>query len=237
MAGDDNGDVDFNAIVGELASNLGNVIDVNEVGNMAATLGMMMSGMGAVAELQRQGILDNDSDFGGVGANNALNNGIAALVAQMLADQQLPELLNAAAGAAVANGKSTRSPRDASNPGLNSEGLGIAELLNDIANNGAGEVNMPGINQLVGNFASVYAQVGNSKQGDASDVTNIVGNLAAGAQGGNIADTIGSVMASGGARSIAGALTDFVNGNDSANFSGIAQAIGIRNFMRSEEKQ
>ncbi|KAJ2819057.1 hypothetical protein GGI24_004907, partial [Coemansia furcata] len=99
MAGDDNGDVDFNAIVGELASNLGNVIDVNEVGNMAATLGMMMSGMGAVAELQRQGILDNDSDFGGVGANNALNNGIAALVAQMLADQQLPDLLNAAAGA------------------------------------------------------------------------------------------------------------------------------------------
>ncbi|KAJ2324171.1 hypothetical protein GGI00_005409, partial [Coemansia sp. RSA 2681] len=62
MAGDANGDVNFNAIVSELTSNLGNVIDINEVGSMAATLGIMMSGMGAVAELQRQGVLDNDVD-------------------------------------------------------------------------------------------------------------------------------------------------------------------------------
>ncbi|KAJ2887051.1 (ABC) transporter [Coemansia aciculifera] len=233
MAGDDNGDVDFNAIVLELTSNLGNVIDINEVGNMAATLGIMMSGMGAVAELQRQGVLDIDNDLGSIGASNALNNGLAALVGQMLADQRLPELLNSAA----LNGLPVRAPRDANGVGANLDGLGIAQLLNGIAINGAGDVNMPGLNQLVGNFASAYAQGGNSKQGDASNISNLVGSLAAGAQGGNIADTIGSVMGSGGVRNIAGALSDFVNGNDSANFTGIAQALGIRNFVRSDDKR
>ncbi|KAJ1671026.1 hypothetical protein GGF38_001108, partial [Coemansia sp. RSA 25] len=215
MAGDDNGDVNFNAIVSELTSNLGNVIDINEVGNMAATLGIMMSGMGAVAELQRQGVLDNDVDNG---ANNVLNSGIAALVGQMLADQRLPELLNGAASASGSNGLPLRASGGANNIGANLDGLGIAQLLNNIASNGeTGDANVLGLNQLVGNFASAYAQGGNSKQGDAGGISNLVNNIAAGAQGGNIADTIGSVMAGGGARSVAGALADFVNGNDSAN--------------------
>ncbi|KAJ2460697.1 (ABC) transporter [Coemansia sp. RSA 2424] len=235
MAGDANGDVNFNAIVSELTSNLGNVIDINEVGNMAATLGIMMSGMGAVVELQRQGVLDNDVDNG---ANNVLNSGIAALVGQMLADQRLPELLNGAASASGSNGLPLRASGGANNIGANLDGLGIAQLLNNIASNGeTGDANVLGLNQLVGNFASAYAQGGNSKQGDAGGISNLVNNIAAGAQGGNIADTIGSVMAGGGARSVAGALADFVNGNDSANISGIAQAIGIRNFLRTNDKK
>ncbi|KAJ2065542.1 (ABC) transporter [Coemansia sp. S155-1] len=237
MAGDDNGDVDFNAIVLELTSNLGNVIDINEVGNMAATLGIMMSGMGAVAELQRQGVLDIDNELGSIDANNALNNGLAALVGQLLADQRLPGLLNTAAGAAALNGMPARAPRDAGGVGTNLDGPGIAQLLNDIASNGAGDANMSGLNQLVGNFASAYAQGSNSNQGDVSNISNLVGNLAAGAQGGNIADTIGSVIGSNGVRSITSALSDFVNGNDSANFTGIAQALGIRNFVRSDDKR
>ncbi|KAJ2348544.1 hypothetical protein GGH92_002792 [Coemansia sp. RSA 2673] len=237
MAGDDNGDVDFNAIVLELTSNLGNVIDINEVGNMAATLGIMMSGMGAVAELQRQGVLDIDTELGSIDANNALNNGLAALVGQLLADQRLPGILNTAAGAAALNGMPARAPRDAGGVGTNLDGLGIAQLLNDIASNGAGDANMSGLNQLVGNFASAYAQGSNSNQGDVSNISNLVGNLASGAQGGNIADTIGSVIGSNGVRSITSALSDFVNGNDSANFTGIAQALGIRNFVRSDDKR
>ncbi|KAJ2489355.1 (ABC) transporter, partial [Coemansia sp. RSA 2050] len=239
MAGDDNGDVDFNAIVLELASNLGNVIDMNEVGNMATTLGVMMSGMGAVAELQRQGVLDLDNNIGGTGFNQELNSGIAVLVGQLLANQQLPELLSTAAGAAALNGVPVvGGPRDTDRVGINSDGLKLAELLSAYTNNGAGEANMPGLNQLVSSFASAYAQGSTPpKRNNADDIANLVGNIAAGAQGGNVAETIGGVMASGGARSIAGALSDFVNGNDSANFSGIAQAIGIRNFMRTDEKR
>ncbi|KAJ2698789.1 FAD-dependent urate hydroxylase [Coemansia sp. IMI 209128] len=238
MAGDDNGDVDFNAIVLELTNNLGNVIDMNEVGNMAATLGVMMSGMGAVAELQRQGVLDFDNNIDGTGFNQELNNGIAALVGQMLANQQLPELLNTAAGAAALNGvPPVGGPRDTNRVAADSDGLELAKLLNAYASNGAGEAGMPGLNQLVGNFASAYAQGGNTKQNSAGDISNLVENIAAGAQGGNIAEAIGGVVASGGVRSVAGALSDFVNGNDSANFSGIAQAIGIRNFMRTDEKK
>ncbi|KAJ2740733.1 (ABC) transporter, partial [Coemansia sp. BCRC 34301] len=235
MAGDDNGDVNFNAIVSELANNLGNVIDINEVGNMAATLGIMMSGMGAVAELQRQGVLENENDDG---ASNMLNSGIAALVGQMLADQSLPQLLNGATGPLAANGQSQRAVGNTNNIAANLQGLGIARLLNDIASNdGPVDANMLGLNQLVGNFASAYTQGSSTKQDNTESISNLVSNIAAGAQGGNIAETLGNVMAGGGARSVASALADFVNGNDSANFSGIAQAIGIRNFLRMDDKK
>ncbi|KAJ2901861.1 (ABC) transporter, partial [Coemansia aciculifera] len=233
MAGDDNGDVNFNAIVSELANNLGNVIDVNEVGNMAATFGLMMSGMGAVAELQRQGVLDNDNDNG-----DMLNSGIAALVGQMLADQNLPDLLSGADAALGSNGQPLRASGNANNIAANLNGLGIAQLLGDLANNGGtGDMSASGLNQLMGNFASAYAQGGTSNQGESGDISKLVSNIAGGAQGGNIAEAIGNVMAGGGARSVASALADFVNGNDSANFSGIAQAIGIRNFIRTDVKR
>ncbi|KAJ2846956.1 (ABC) transporter, partial [Coemansia brasiliensis] len=88
MAGDDDGNVDFGAIGVELASNLANVFDMNEVGSMATTLGLMLTGIGATNELQRR----NDANGGNVqnqAANLMLNNGIAALVGQVLSNQQL----------------------------------------------------------------------------------------------------------------------------------------------------
>ncbi|KAJ2177468.1 hypothetical protein GGF45_003263, partial [Coemansia sp. RSA 551] len=87
MEGDDNGNVDFGAIGMELATNLATVIDMNEVGTMATTLGLMLAGIGASNEIQRQNGMDSASQQ--VQATNfMLNNGIAALVGQMLNNQQ-----------------------------------------------------------------------------------------------------------------------------------------------------
>ncbi|KAJ2005303.1 hypothetical protein GGI04_002298 [Coemansia thaxteri] len=238
MSGDDNGDVDFNAIIAEIGSNLANVIDMNEVGNMAATMAIMMTGMNAVAELQRHGINEMGNEGGSVDTNNAINSGIAALVGQLLAEQNLPGLLDMA-GSTGPNKPQPRESKGRGGGGPPLDGLGIAQILNDIASNGAADVNMLGINQLVGNIANSYAQTGSpSRPEDASNLSNIINGLASGAPaGGSIADTIGNVVSSGGARNIAAALTDFMNGNDSANFSGIAQAIGIRNFLKTDDKK
>ncbi|KAI8318860.1 hypothetical protein GQ54DRAFT_320883 [Martensiomyces pterosporus] len=70
-------------------------------------------------------------------------------------------------------------------------------------------------------------------------LSDAIGNIVGSGQVGAIADTIGSLVNgnSSGTRNIASAVDDFLNGNDSADFEGIAQAIGIRNFFRTDEKK
>ncbi|KAJ1864810.1 (ABC) transporter [Coemansia sp. RSA 989] len=194
MAGDDNGNVDFGAIGVELASNLANVFDMNEVGSMATTLGLMLTGIGATNELQRR----SDANGGSAqdqAANLMLNNGIAALVGQVLSNQQL--------AARATNGNELHSfelPNAAQVQELLANGLSGADLIQGLTSI---ESHMPADSQ----------------------------------KGARLAKDTRPTTANGGTRNIASAMFDFVNGNDTANLAGVAQAFGIRNFFQTEEKK
>ncbi|KAJ1873072.1 hypothetical protein LPJ57_004985, partial [Coemansia sp. RSA 486] len=86
MAGDTQGNVDFGAIGIEVAQNLANVIDMNEVGNMATALGMMMSGIGVATEMQRQNSENRNAP--NKDQNTIINSGVAALLQQVLSNSQ-----------------------------------------------------------------------------------------------------------------------------------------------------
>ncbi|KAJ2454163.1 (ABC) transporter, partial [Coemansia sp. RSA 2336] len=199
MAGDDDGNVDFGAIGVELASNLANVFDMNEVGSMATTLGLMLTGIGATNELQRR----SDANGGSAqdqAANLMLNSGIAALVGQVLSNQQL------AAHAANNNDQhSFELPNAAQMQELLANGLSGADLIQGLTN--------------MQNHMPAESQKGASLPKNVRSAATE------------------STTANGGTRNIASAMFDFVNGNDTANLAGVAQAFGIRNFFQTEEKK
>ncbi|KAJ2200328.1 (ABC) transporter [Coemansia sp. RSA 522] len=214
MEGDDNGNVDFGAIGMELATNLATVIDMNEVGTMATTLGLMLAGIGASNEIQRQNGMDSASQQ--VQATNfMLNNGIAALVGQMLNNQQGELQTGAKSKMGDQNGPLGMSDM-ASLYGMLAEGL-------------TGDASNPDISNIVGSILNNNAR-------SSANTSNKQRLAVQPGKSDNIADAIDSVVGSESARSITGAMADFVNGNDTADLTGIAQAIGIRNFFRTEEK-
>ncbi|KAJ2533995.1 (ABC) transporter [Coemansia sp. RSA 1935] len=214
MEGDDNGNVDFGAIGMELATNLATVIDMNEVGTMATTLGLMLAGIGASNEIQRQNGMDSASQQ--VQATNfMLNNGIAALVGQMLNNQQGELQTGAKSKMGDQNGPLGMSDM-ASLYGMLAEGL-------------TGDASNPDISNIVGNILNNNAR-------SSANTSNKQRLAVQPGKSDTIADAIDSVVGSESARSITGAMADFVNGNDTADLTGIAQAIGIRNFFRTEEK-
>ncbi|KAJ1994546.1 (ABC) transporter [Coemansia spiralis] len=222
MAGDEDGNVNFGAIGMELANNLATVIDMNEVGSLATTLGFMLSGIGTAAELQK---LNGDTDASGKQGNQGLpnpvlNSGIAALLAQIMANQQ-------------SLGGGTAAP---DRQGIGAAGLNIAQLLNLVAGD---EGNGQNIQEIAHAMSGLLEQnVGltssASKKKDSSASRHSKSQEFG--QTGAIGDAISGIVGSSEVRNIANALTDFVNGNDSSNLSGVAQAIGIRNFFKTEEK-
>ncbi|KAJ2805857.1 FAD-dependent urate hydroxylase [Coemansia guatemalensis] len=223
MAGDDEGNVNFGAIGLELANNLANVIDMNEVGSMAATLGMMLSGLGAVNELQRQGNSGDDdrqnsAAVAAAAANIVLNNGLAALLGQ-----EMRGIDNNAGRAGTAPDTPDTAQLYkmlAGVAGAGTDANQLSKIVNDIMNP---------------DTQSTEKDAGkSSKDTDANTRTH---HGIHDSKPGSLANTIGSVISNGNARNIADAVADFVGGNDTSNITSIAQAVGIRNFFRTEEKK
>ncbi|KAJ2612786.1 (ABC) transporter [Coemansia sp. RSA 1365] len=220
MTGDDDGNVDFGAIGLELANNLANVIDMNEFGTMAATFGMMLSGLGAVNELQRQGNLaDNGSQnlAAAAAANIVLNNGLAALLGQETHENNF----NAGRSASMLD----RSDQ--------------SQLYNMLAGVAGGGANAKQLSEIVNGIINPNMQ--RSEKNTESTSKNINDNIQQhhsihSSMADSLATTIDSVMSNESARNVAGAVADLVGGNGSPNISSIAQAVGIRNFFRTEEK-
>ncbi|KAJ2480790.1 (ABC) transporter [Coemansia sp. RSA 2131] len=215
MEGDDNGNVDFGAIGMELATNLATVIDMNEVGTMATTLGLMLAGIGATNEIQWQNGMGAAGQQGQA-ANFMLNNGIAALVGQMLNNQQSELQTDAKSKTGDQNGLLGMSD--------------MANLYGMLAEGLTGDASNPDISNIVGSILNNNAK-------SSADTSNKQRLAVQPGKSDTIADAIDSVVGSESARSITGAMADFVNGNDTADLTGIAQAIGIRNFFRTEEKK
>ncbi|KAJ2078040.1 (ABC) transporter [Coemansia sp. RSA 988] len=223
MAGDDDGNVNFGAIGLELANNLANVIDMNEVGSLAATLGMMLSGLGTVNELQRQGNVgdedrQNSAAVAAAAANIVLNNGLAALLGQQ-------------AHSASSNiGSSDTTP----------DVLNTSQIYNMLAGVAGGGPDAKQLSELVNNIINPHTQIKGENTEEVGQVTAANSQANHGQHNnkpGSLANTIGSVITNGNARNIADAVADFVGGNDTSNISSIAQAVGIRNFFRTEEKK
>ncbi|KAJ1851985.1 (ABC) transporter [Coemansia sp. RSA 1822] len=215
MEGDDDGNVDFGAIGMELATNLATVIDMNEVGTMATTLGLMLAGIGATNEIQWQNGMGAAGQQGQA-ANFMLNNGIAALVGQMLNNQQSELQTGAKSKTGDQNGLLGMSD--------------MANLYGMLAEGLTGDASNPDISNIVGSILNNNAK-------SSADTSNKQRLAVQPGKSDTIADAIDSVVGSESARSITGAMADFVNGNDTADLTGIAQAIGIRNFFRTEEKK
>ncbi|KAJ2779065.1 (ABC) transporter [Coemansia javaensis] len=232
MAGDDDGNVNFGAIGLEVANNLANVIDMGEVGNMATTLGMMLSGLGAVNEIQRQsGMPGAGRQNPNAAANLILNNGLATLLGQVLSNQA-PERSQGPLSAAQLESLLL--------PGLGGGGGGGGGEESNILHNaiaaglGSGPDAQQIANLVSGMLGSSTVDAQDARLGSSSADQTAKGGAGAGA---GVAGILGGMMNGNGSRSIASAMADFVGGNDTANLSGIAQAIGIRNFFRTEDKK
>ncbi|KAJ1796041.1 (ABC) transporter [Coemansia sp. RSA 2399] len=220
MAGDESGNVDFGAIGFELANNLANVVDMNEVGSFATTFGLMMSGIGTAAEIQRQrgGASDLAALQNNVIPNPVLNSGISALIGQVLAAQQA--------------GSSGGSNYNAANNALNLDGLDMARLLESVAGGSGSAIDVDihnianVVDSLLGDVPTHNTKT-NAEAGSSKKAANVPGP----------SDSVSSSAdGKSGPRNAASALNDFINGNDTSNISDIAQAIGIRNFFKVEEK-
>ncbi|KAI7826786.1 hypothetical protein BX661DRAFT_224942 [Kickxella alabastrina] len=204
-----NGHVNFGAIGIEIANNLANVIDMNEMGNMATTLGFMMS-------------RTNNQ-------NMVLNNGIAALVSQMLAN---PQLLGASSTRIAAHNSGSTS-----NTAPNTPNIDMAQLLGMVASGNDGNVDLQGIANIIGggaavNIAQVIEGLASEGVGAGAGVALTPGTSAA------ISEAINNVIGSGdGVRNVASIVNEFVNGDDEGGVANIAQALGIRNFVRTEDKK
>ncbi|KAJ2879711.1 (ABC) transporter, partial [Coemansia asiatica] len=169
MAGDNEGNVNFNAIGIELAQNIANVIDMNEVGNMATTLGLMMSGIGAANEIQRQSsgninALENDQTA-------IINSGVSVLLQQILSSPQ---------------GSADSNPRQNGGNELNAaggNGFDTSQLVNLVASGQGNNLDAQGIANVIGNImgSSQNAQPQEEKralhkqQDDACDALNPTG--------------------------------------------------------------
>ncbi|KAJ2402552.1 putative glycosidase CRH2, partial [Coemansia sp. RSA 2559] len=220
MAGDESGNVDFGAIGFELANNLANVVDMNEVGSFATTIGLMMSGIGTAAEIQRQrgGALDLAAQQNNVMSNPVLSSGISALIGQVLAAQQA--------------GSSDGFDYNAANNAMKLDSLDMANLLESVTRGRESSVDVDihnianVVDSLLGDMP-MHNSKANARAGSSKKATNVPG----------LTDSISS-RADGKPvpRNAASALNDFINGNDTSNISDIAQAIGIRNFFKAEEK-
>ncbi|KAJ1935061.1 hypothetical protein FBU59_005503, partial [Linderina macrospora] len=205
MAGDDQGNVNFGAIGLEIANNLANVIDMNEVGNMATTFGIMMSGIGMANNNQRQ---RQDLPPDTSSRNTGLNGGIASLVGQIIANNQMS--VNPAAGVHRRDqtGGQTNAGLGAGNLGnlgnlLN--GLNVNEILSTVAN-GDGNINIHGIANAIGGMVNNPNSNNN------------------GAEGGGLNNVIGGIMNSGAVVDIADAVDNLIKGNDTSNLVGLARA-------------
>ncbi|KAJ2705777.1 (ABC) transporter [Coemansia sp. IMI 203386] len=252
MAGDTQGNVDFGAIGIEVAQNLANVIDMNEVGNMATALGMMMSGIGVATEIQRQNsenrnVPNNDQ-------NAIINSGVAALLQQVLSNSQV---------------SADTIPRQGSENIFNAIGsnnLNAAQLVNLVAGGQGGNLDMQGIVNAFGNVMGSGQDSRNpgvkreTQQHQPIAGTSVLKNNIANSETGP-ADTAESIVAGRkaqntqnylpvenkndntataadtGVRKIASLMDDLVNGDDTSGMAGIAQAIGIRNFFRTDNKK
>ncbi|KAJ1900252.1 (ABC) transporter [Kickxella alabastrina] len=221
---------------------------------MATTLGFMMSGIGAATEMQRQ-------NNGGRTTNNqnmVLNNGIAALVGQMLAN---PQLLGASStGSTAHNGGST------SNIAPNTPNIDMAQLLGIVAGGNDGNVNLQGIANIIGGVmnsntnsvgsssstgASTSASAATNRntkqdslgasQGAAINIAQVIEGLASEGVGAGagvaltpgtsaaISEAINNAIGSSdGVRNVASIVNEFVNGDDEGGVANIAQALGIR---------
>ncbi|KAJ1721195.1 putative glycosidase CRH2, partial [Coemansia erecta] len=147
MVGDDNGNVDFGAIGIELAHNLANVIDMNEVGNMASTLGMMMSGIGVAAELQRQAA----SNTGEGNQNTPLDDGITMLMRQVLQNQQGASAINSNMFEPQSGGRKEATG--------NNNALDMSQLINLVASGTNNNMDVQGIANILGGIMSPDSQV------------------------------------------------------------------------------
>ncbi|KAJ2775967.1 (ABC) transporter [Coemansia nantahalensis] len=154
MAGDDDGNVNFGAIGLELANNLANVIDMNEVGSMATTLGMMLSGLGAVNEIQRQGNLAGaEMQNPAAAANLILSSGISALMGQVLSNQMADNDYSHLANLLLEpNGPAGRSGSGAggmaagpTRPAAGQDAAGISNLLAGVQASGLDMQQLAGI--------------------------------------------------------------------------------------------
>ncbi|KAJ1735266.1 (ABC) transporter [Coemansia biformis] len=247
MAGDDKGNVNFGAIGLELANNLANVIDMNEVGSMASTLGMVLSGLGAVNEIQRQGgIAGVDRQNPVAAANLILNSGITALIGQVLSNQGAEHDLGLLGNlqlelpAAVRHNGLRTGEGSGKAGGLrtNQEAINLHDI---IAGNQMGGID---VQQLAGIMNGLLSSGGTHSADHISPREHGLhtpsGKEKQTARGGKArtdTGTLASMVRGSNTRSIASAVSDFVNGNDTAGFSDIAQAIGIRNFLRAEDKK
>ncbi|KAJ2600443.1 (ABC) transporter [Coemansia sp. RSA 1722] len=137
MAGDTQGNVDFGAIGIEVAQNLANVIDMNEVGNMATALGMMMSGIGVATEMQRQNSENRNAP--NKDQNTIINSGVAALLQQVLSNSQ--------ESADTIPGQGSENIFNA----IGSNNLNAAQLVNLVAGGQGGNLDMQGIVNAFGN--------------------------------------------------------------------------------------
>ncbi|KAJ2724653.1 (ABC) transporter [Coemansia sp. Benny D115] len=270
MAGDESGNVNFGAIGMEVANNLANVIDMNEVGNLATTFGLMMSGIGAAAEIQRMNAADTiNSEPARVPQNAALNNGIANLVGQFLANQQM----NAAPRVgAHGNNQALNVGGDARGGQGSSQGIDAAQLLGMVTGGGSGGgLDIQGLASMLGgmvNSANANANANankdkarqapaanpvkkEAKRGIGSDesqkmtdnIAQVIGSVVSGADKAvpgtseAISMAINNVIGANGAPNVGTLMSDFVNGENTAGVSNIAQALGIRNFFKADDKQ
>ncbi|KAJ1941586.1 (ABC) transporter, partial [Kickxella alabastrina] len=224
----------------------------------------MMSGIGAATEMQRQ------NNNGGRATNNqnmVLNNGIAALVSQMLAN---PQLLGASSTRIAAHNSGSTS-----NTAPNTPNIDMAQLLGMVAGGNDGNVDLQGIANIIGGVMnsntnsvgssfSTSASTGasaatnrNTKQGNpgasqgaAVNIAQVIEGLASEGVGAGagvaltpgtsaaISEAINNVIGSGdGVRNVASIVNEFVNGDDEGGVANIAQALGIRNFVRTEDKK
>ncbi|KAJ2557230.1 hypothetical protein EV175_001476, partial [Coemansia sp. RSA 1933] len=221
MAGDESGNVDFGAIGIELASNLVNVVDMNELGNFATTFGLMMSGLGTAAEIQRQrgGTSEQGTQQNGGIPNVAINSGLSALIGQVLSAQQ------ANSGGFNAN---------SGNQGINLDGMDMAKLLETVMAGSGGGSGDSGMQHIADVVDSILGEDTSYKASTASGKERASMNVGSGP--GSPENIIGSATGKSVPRNAASAFNDFINGNDTSNISDIAQAIGIRNFFKTEEK-
>ncbi|KAJ2855634.1 (ABC) transporter, partial [Coemansia erecta] len=241
MAGDNEGNVNFNAIGIELAQNIANVIDMNEVGNMATTLGLMMSGIGAANEIQRQSsgninALENDQTA-------IINSGVSVLLQQILSSPQ---------------GSADSNPRQNGGNELNAaggNGFDTSQLVNLVASGQGNNLDAQGIANVIGNImgSSQNAQPQEVKRDTEQDnsiadkSTSVSSNektrnsqkpsgMAVNNKS-NTSTAASSASASTGVRKIASLMNDLVNGDDMSGMASIAQAIGVRNFFKTDDKK
>ncbi|KAJ1950953.1 hypothetical protein EC988_004199, partial [Linderina pennispora] len=212
MAGDDQGNVNFGAIGLEIANNLANVIDMNEVGNMATTFGIMMSGIGSMANNNQRQRQDTSPNTGN--RNNGLNGGIASLMGQIIANNQVGGVSPAGAHRRDQNSGQSGAAFGAGDIGNLLNGLNVNDIISTVAS-GDRNININGIANAIGGMVN-----GNSD----------------GAKGGGLNNIIGGIVNSGAAVDIADAVDNLIKGNDTSNLVGLAKAVGIQNFVNIEEK-